>query len=245
MSVYWVIPTPGKEPNEWKTEKFAEIGGGEKFVRDMCELQTILNATSIFGQKREEVNDAIMTILFDGLMPAFHELQGIREAEGKQIPILDRRELYHDFSRKLWKAYKDLTQRAALEAGFNIGFLFKDASDFKNGLKEFQQNYPNIRPELGESLEEVRTSWQNETALFRNTFLEHQNSDPARYVKFYELKYVEWLFEQAWNTIVDLMAVLLEAKMPSHTKLALPDLNELPNWPNRFVFHLSGVKFEK
>jgi hypothetical protein len=197
----------------------------------------------IFGKQREDVHNAIGTILMDGLMPAFRELEQIRAAEGKQLPILDRRELYHDFGRKIWKAYKDLTQRAATEIGFNIGFLFRDPDNFIKGLKKFQQDCPNVRPELGKSLEETRSRWQNELARFRNTFLEHQDSDPKLFAKFYNVKYVEVLFEEVWNTIVDLLAMLLEAKLPSHTKLALPDRNQMPNWPNRFVFHVSGVKF--
>ncbi len=243
MSVYRVTPEPGKEPRDWKVEKFAEIGWNEKFVRDMCELSTILNATMIFGKEREDVNDAIGTILMDGLMPAFRKLEQIRAAEGYQLPILDRRELYHDFCRKIWKAYKDLTQRAATEIGFNIGFLFQNPAGFKDGLKKFQQDNPNVRPSLGKSLGETRSRWQNELARFRNTVLEHQDSDPKLFPKFYDIKYVEVLFEEVWNTIVELLAVLLEAKLPSHTKLALPDRNQMPNWPNRFIFHVEGVKF--
>jgi hypothetical protein len=245
MSVYRIKHEPGKEPRDWKVEKFAEIGWDEKFVRDMTELRTVLNATMIFGKQREDVNDAIGVILMDGLMPAFRELQQIRAAEGKQLLILDRRELHHDFCRKLWKAYKDLTQRAATEIGFNIGFLFKDPVDFKNGLKKFEEDHPNVRPELGNALEGTRSRWQNELARFRNTFLEHQDSDPGVFEKFYEIKYVEALFDEVWNTIVELLAVLLEAKLPSHTKLALTDRNQMPNWPNRFVFQVSGVKFVK
>jgi hypothetical protein len=242
MSVYRVKAEPGEEPNEWKVEKFAEISGDEKFVRDVCELRTVLNATLIQGKQREDVKDAILTILFDGLMPAFRELQKIRAAEGKQLPILDRRELYHDFCRKLWKAYKDLTQRAAKEAGFNIGFLFTADNDFKKGLEEFQEKHPDVRPELGKSLEEVRERWQNELATFRNTFVEHQRSDPKLFAKFYDLNYVEFLFRAAWNTIVDLVALLLESKLPSGTKLALPDLSKNPNWPNRFVFDVPSLR---
>lgn len=245
MSVYRVKAESGKEPCDWKVEKFAEISWNEKFVRDMTELSTVLGATMIFNEQRERVNDAIGTILMDGLMPAFRELEQIRAAEGKQLPILDRRELYNDFGRKIWKAYKDLTQRAAREIGFNIGFLFKDPAGFKDELKKFQQDYPNVRPELGKALEETRSRWQNELAQFRNTFLEHQDSDPKLFAKFYDIKYVEVLFDDVWNTIVELLAVLLEAKLPSHTKLALPDRNEMPNWPNRFVFQVSGVKFVK
>jgi hypothetical protein len=245
MSVFRVTPQPGKEPRDWKVEKFANIGWDEKFVRDMTELSSILNATHIFGQQREDVNDAIATILMDGLMPAFQRLQAIRATQGKELPIMDRRELYHEFSGKLWKAYKELTQRAADEAGFKIGFLFKDDKEFKKGLAEFQAQYPDVRPNLGKGLEAVRKNWQNEFSTFRNKIVEHPKSDPKMFAKFYDLAYIEKLFDSVWNTIVELMAVLLEAKLPSHTKLGLPDRNELPNWPNRFVFQISGVKFVK
>jgi hypothetical protein len=242
MSVYRVKPKPGEEPHKWKVEKFAEIGGDETFVRHLTELTTVLNATLIFDEQREDVNNAIMAILIDGLMPAFAELEKIRASHGKPLPMMDRRELYHDFCRKLWKAYKDLTQRAALVAGFNIGFLFTSDKDFAKGLKEFQANYPDVRPELGKSLEEARSRWQNELAKFRNTFLEHQDSDPKQFAKFYHPEYVEWLFDEVWNTIVDLMAVLLESRLPYGTKLALPDLTKNPQWPNRFVFDVPAFR---
>ena len=236
MTVYRVAPKPGEEPYKWKVEKFAEIGWNETFVRHVTELCTVLNATLIFDKQREDVNNSIMTILTDGLMPAFAELEKIRAFEGKPLPVMDRREFYHDFCRKLWKAYKDLTQHAASAAGFNIGFLFTSDKEFAKGLKEFQRNHPDVRTELGKSLEEARDRWQNELAKFRNTFLEHQDSDSKQFAEFYQLKYIERLFEEVWNTIVDLLAVLLESRLPYGTKLALPDLKKNPKWPNRFVF---------
>jgi hypothetical protein len=235
-AMYRGKPKPGKEPNKWRVEKFAEIGWNEKFVRDMCELRTILNATLIFDQQREDVNNAIMTILTDGLMPAFAELEKIRAFDGKPLPLMDRREFYHDFCRKIWKAYKDLTQRAALTTGFNIGFLFMSDKEFAKGVIEFHTNYPDVRPELGKSLEEARSRWQNELAKFRNTFLEHQDSNSKQFEKFYQLTFIERLFEEVWNMIVDLLAVLLESRLPHGTKLAHPNLEKNPNWPNRFVF---------
>jgi hypothetical protein len=226
----------GVEPNKWKVEKFADISWNETFVRHVTELGTVLNATLIFDKQREDVQSAIMTILTDGLLPAFAELEKIRAFDGKPLPVMNRREFYHDFCRKLWKAYKDLTQRAASATGFNIGFLFTSDKEFAKGLKEFQKNYPDVRPELGKSLEETRDRWQKELAKFRNTFLEHQDSDSKQFAKFYQLKYIERLFEEGWNSIVDLLAVLLESRLPHGTKLALPDLNKNPKWPNRFVF---------
>jgi len=139
----------------------------------------------------------------------------------------------------LWKAYKDLTQRAASVADSNIGFLFASNKDFAKGLIEFQTNYPAVRPELGKSLEETRAKWQNELATFRNT-LEHQDTDPEQFMKFYESDYIEWLFLEVWNTIVDLMSVLLESRLAGGTKLGLPDLEKYPNLNNRFMFYNPG-----
>jgi hypothetical protein len=242
MSVFRVKSEMGKEPRDWKIEKFANISGDEKFVRDMCELKEVLNATLIFGREREDATDAILTVLFDGLMPAFQELEKIRAAEGKEIPILDRREHYHDFCRKLWKSYKDLTQRAAKAIGFNIGFLFMADEDFRKGLKVFEASNPKLRPEVGKQLEEARSRWQNGLAEFRNTFLEHQDSDPEPFAKFYDPQYASYLFEEVWNTIVDLLALLLEMKLPNDTKLALPDPKTMPNWRNRFVFDVPALR---
>lgn len=236
---------PGKEPCDWKVEKFANIDGDEKFIRDMCELKTIVNASMIEGQQREEVNNAVALILFDGLMPTFNQLQKIRVAHGNELPIMDRQELYHDFYRKLWKSYKDLTQRAATEMGFNIGFLFKDNNDFKNGLPIFIKNHPQLRPEVGNALQDARSRWQNELATFRNTFIEHQNSDQKLYAKFYDLKFAERIFEEVWNTIVDLLALLLETKLTHGTRLALPDPKTMPNWKNRFVFGVPAFRNRK
>jgi hypothetical protein len=242
MSVYRMAPKPGEHPRNWKIEKFAEIGWDERFVRDMCELRRILYATTIPDPQREAVNDAIMIVLTDGLMPAFSELEKIRASEGKAMPVMDRRELYHDFCRKLWKSYKDLTQRAATAAGFNIGFLFTSEKEFAKGVAAFPANYPGVRPELGKSLEDARNRWQNDLAKFRNTFLEHQDSGSQQFKKFYELPYIESLFEEVWNTIVDLLAVLLESRFPFGTKLALPDLNKNPQLQQRFVFDVPAFR---
>ena len=74
MSVFRVQPKPGEEPHKWKVEKFAEIGWENKFVRHVTELITILGGTTIFDKQREDVNNAIMAILMDGLMTCSPEI---------------------------------------------------------------------------------------------------------------------------------------------------------------------------
>lgn len=238
MSVYRLKAVPGEEPHKWKPEKFAEIDWSEAFVRHMTELCTIVEATSIYGEEREELKNAIMTVLIHGLMPAFSQLRKIRESKDNPFPIMDRREEYHDFCRKLWKAYKDLTQRAATAARFDIGFVFRDEKEFTKGLPIFTAKFPKVRSRFADFVSSARARWQNDLAIFRNTFLEHQVGDPERFAKYYDANYVEKLFEDVWNTIVDLLAMLLESKIASGMKLGLPDRKQYPDWPNRFMFYL-------
>jgi hypothetical protein len=48
----------------------------------------------------------------EDLMPAFAELKHIRASVNKEIPLMDRWELYDDLARKLWKSYKELMKKA-------------------------------------------------------------------------------------------------------------------------------------
>jgi hypothetical protein len=92
MSIYR-IKNPDEEPHRWKTEKFAEIDGNEMLVRHVTEPCEIVNATLIVEQQREDVKSCIMSILVDGLMPAFGELRKIRDARARALPSMDIREL--------------------------------------------------------------------------------------------------------------------------------------------------------
>ena len=242
MSVYRIVPKPGEEPHKWKVETFANIDGNEIFIRHINELCEILGATSIRDQQREDAKYAILSVLFDGLMPAFAELQKIKTLEEKSLPLMDVRELYHGFYGKLWTAYKDLTQRAAAAIGFKIGFLFQDDKDFAKALPQLLTDHPGLRPELGKALEHARTSWQNEIGLFRNTVVVHPDADATNYAKFYETAFAEWMFTEVWNMIVDLLALLLETRLFHGQRLFLPDLEKYPKWPNRFMLGFLGKK---
>lgn len=242
MSVFRVKAEPGKEPSDWKVEKFADTDGNEMFIRHVGELRTIVDATLIFGQQREDVKSAIMSILTDGLMPAFNELEKIRASKEKRMPLMDERELYHGFYGKLWKAYKELTQRAAKSADFKIGFLFANDIEFAKGLIDFRANYPAVRSELDKALAETRVKWQNELCNFRNTVVEHPDADATAFKKFYRPDFSELLFMEVWNTIVDLLAVLLDSRLAGGTRIGLPDLKKYPKWTNRFMLYNAGLK---
>jgi hypothetical protein len=64
----------GGEPNTWKLEKVADIDWQE-FSKQMLELHRIVDAGVMSEQQHQQVKEAITSILMDGLMPAFLELE--------------------------------------------------------------------------------------------------------------------------------------------------------------------------
>jgi len=132
------VTNNGKEPNEWPQVQFATVGASEEFIEVFSgELLELLGASFIFGEERDAVKAAITTVLVEGLMPAFEHLRKIRLSVTHRIPELNRRQLYEDFARVLWHAYKDLFQKAVLLLGFDIGFQFDTEAKFKKGLADF------------------------------------------------------------------------------------------------------------
>jgi hypothetical protein len=238
MAVYRVTNN-SLEPNKWPVVKFAEIGGDEPFVKQILELATIVDAGLIDGKEREDLKEAVVSILLDGLMPAFAELQKILGETEKTIPLMNRWQMYEDFARKLWKAHKELMQKAAVLAGFNIGFLFKDEKEFYKGLKAFRPSHPTLRSGFDEFLEETRHRWQNDLSRFRNTWVEHPTGDREKFKKFYDPKYAEALFHAVWQTAIQILAALFEVHLPHGTRLVEQHPNDIgPRWPNRFRYQL-------
>lgn len=236
MSLHRINVVKGLEPNKWKVERFADIGY-EDFAKDMVELHPLVDAGTIEDPQRANVKEAITSILIDGLMPAFLDLRKIRASVGQDLPLLNQRQPYEDFSGKLWKAYKHLMQEAVKLMGDNIGFLFQNEKDFREGLVEFRRTNANAREGFEKFLKETRDEWQNELAKFRNTWVEHQTGDPKQFQKFYDPKYAEWLFDTVWHTIADILPVFLELHLPHGTRLVEQDPNDPgPRWSQRFRY---------
>ena len=112
MAVYPVEPKPGDiTARKWKVEKFAEIGWDETFVRHVTELRDRPERNSDRRQQREDVNHAIMNLVW-----ARCERSQNLKRSGCSMASNCRSWIDASFimtSAKLWKAYKDLTQRAA------------------------------------------------------------------------------------------------------------------------------------
>jgi hypothetical protein len=246
MSIYKMQPKDGEEPYKWKVVKVADVGGDEEFSAAMLELTTVLEAGMIQGAQREAVKQAIISTLMDGLMPAFLKLEEIRASSDSAIPLMNREQLYEDFARKLWKAYKELMQVALDLMGHKIGFLFKGEKEFREGLVELRSKHPNLRSGFEQFLVDARDEWQNELAKFRNTWVEHQRGDRKQFQRFYDPKFAEWVFENVWRTIGDILPIFLELHLPHGTLLVEqhPDDPE-PRWKQRFRYdvpHLRKMK---
>jgi hypothetical protein len=183
-------------PKQWKVAAFANVGTDEAFVREMLEVLELLKGTLIEGPQREQANHAITTILTDGLVPAFMELRTLRAPETKSLPLAERFQPYEDFARKLWKSYKDLTQRVAEAMGFDIGFLYQKDTKFEEGLAKFRGNWPALWTGFDEFARQTRGAWQNEFSRFRNGFVEHQEGERMEFKKFYDDAAVEHRYLQ-------------------------------------------------
>lgn len=226
-------------PNKWRVELAANIGTAEEFVSRMLELSDLVNGTDIFDPQRQKAKEAFASLLMDGLIPSFLELRQIRESVGRTMPAVDRQQLYEDFARKLWKAYKELTQNAVREIGHDIGFLFLPEDKFLEGVAGLQRANPNLREWFGDLLQRARENWQNDLADFRNNWVEHQKGDRRKYDKFYTPQYAEFLFESAWRTIADILPPLLELHFPGGIRLVEQNPKCLGDrWENRFRFTL-------
>ncbi len=234
------------EPNQWKVSPFANVGTGEEFVRRMLEMFDLLGGTLIADKQKEKVRDAIGDILTEGLIPTFLELRSIRSSVGADLPLVDRLQLYEDFARKLWKAYKDLTQRAAVAMGFDIGFLFQNEKAFEEGLKTFRAQNPAVVDTFEEYLRATRKNWQNELAKFRNGFLEHKQGDRKDFAQFYNPAAAEGLFNVVCRTIVDILVCLMNLRLQPGIHIVEYDPNiHGPGWPNRFRWEIGGLPENK
>jgi hypothetical protein len=230
----------GNEPNQWKVVHFANVGTGEEFVEQFaCEFPELIDATNIFDPQRQELKEAILAILIDGLIPAFEHLKKIRASVSQEMPTLNRMQLYEDFSRVLWHAYKGLMPKATGLLGFDIGFLFQNDVNFEKGAVEFNSKY-HSSVGLCDHLREQRNNWQNGLKEFRN-HLEHESKDLTKFAKYYDPELAEVLFDSAWRTMADLLPILIASHFsPSHTIAEIPVNERDPTRRRRFRHVLGG-----
>jgi len=172
-------------------------------------------------------------------MPAFENLKRIRIAANERLPILNEKQLYEGLNRSLWVAYKGLTQTAAKLIGPDIGFLFTSDTNFESGSRAFSAQWPSAASWFIAYLREQRTRWQNDLNRFRD-FLEH-GSHRADYSRRYRPEHAEKLFDNAWRTIANILAVLLGIYLEPAVLIEIPVSERNPVRPHRFRFVVPGL----
>ena len=234
----WSVKDNGKEPYQWSKVHFANVGSSEEFVNIFSgEFLELVDASAIYGDEREAVKDAITTILVEGLMPAFEHLRKIRQSVSIPVPELNRRQLYEDFARVLWHAYKDLMPKVAGLLGFDIGFQFQKDTTFENGIAKFNEKHPSLIMDIPGVLRRQRVNWQKGLSEFRNDFLEHRKQDIGAFESYYRPETAEMLFDHAWRTMADLFPVFIEARFPPTWSIKeIPLAERYPKRPRRFQF---------
>jgi hypothetical protein len=191
----------------------------------------MLNITNIHGQDRQELTDAIIVMVLDGLLPAFDELRSIRLFKDRPLPILNRKKHYENLARVLWHGYKDLWPKVAGLLGYNIGFVFQREVNFKQGLEAFvAQNQAKLLLDVGEFVTRQRINWQQDMATFRNDFLEHRNAPVAATVdRFYDPKWAESMFNAVWRTIAELLSTFLESRFMPNVSITRAEQQLIPD----------------
>jgi hypothetical protein len=170
-SEIWRVKDNRGEPNQWPKVPFANFGSSEEFVELFSgEFLELVDASAICDDRRKAVKDAIMTTLIEGLMRAFEHLREIRQSVSTPPPELNRLQLYEDFARALWHAYKDLMPQAASLLAFDIGFQFEKAAKFEKGIEGFNKKYPSLIMDIPGVLKRQRVNWQQGLSEFRNDF---------------------------------------------------------------------------
>lgn len=224
----------GKEPNQWPQELFSSVGTSDEFVWQFTEFIDYIGATRFTEAQKGCIREAIMMVLVEGILPAYEHLRLIRAFNEKQIPVLNRRQQFEDFTSALWRAYKTLTPKAAKLLEFDIGFLFQDSSKFESGAAAFSAAHPD-RATVTEYLRIQRANWQDALGRFRNEFIEHRGAEREEFAKFYELQTAESLFSAVWRTIADLLPAFIDANLIGIAGIEEIPLDERdPKIPRRF-----------
>lgn len=226
-----------------RIEKFADLGTEEPFVaRTGPGLIEILNATSF--KNREKINAALLSILFEALMPAFLSLREVLDMESGKTEkmILNLEKGYSNLYDHLWVGYKDRMPKAVALLGFEIGFLFKSEKDFEKGMSRFLQENSGIiglDSRFAEMLRDERATWQNMLGSIRNDYIQHKKIDSKDVRVLFNPEAAERVFNNCWQAIEDILIVFLRTGLPHHAGVDIAEIpveKRNPEFPKRFQF---------
>ena len=163
-----------------KLKLFSDVGMNELFMARLFHFQDRILSGLFGGKDNEAIQQAIMTVLFDGLEPAFRSLRSLREKwDDEAIPEKEKIQLAQNVYTYLVVAFKDRFQDVAIKMGYDIGFIFQKQDNFNQGCDNFLKKYPKIDPAFVETMKEDKI-WIELMIGVRNNIIDHKvGKDPG------------------------------------------------------------------
>ena len=180
----------------------------------------------------ENTRKGLWAVLFEGLVPAFNTLETLRKTwDDPKVPEIDKEQMAWSVFGSLTIAFKDRFQITVSRMGYNIGFLFQKDDEFKKGGDVFKAEHPDVPPEFIGYLQRVRSSgWWRVLNAVRNRLIEHQSKKTEQELEdlqgFVSLEVVEKLFEVCWQTIEEILLVLVLDRIDPNYAMELLEAQE-------------------
>jgi len=227
-------------PNDkFVVQPYAHVGSKEPFAAAFLGLVDLLPATELTPAQQTEIQNIIMDIEMECMIPAFLALKKIHQPDAN-AGLADTYKNYDDLYRYLVRAFKDRTQAAAEAIGYDIGFLFQKDPAFEKGCQELGQKYPELPPGFGNWFKHVRVSTQKLLTI-RNFYLEHQSYPRREFMDYYKPEVAQVLFDCTWQKAEGMLALFISKRFPPDVKLRIIPENERdPNLPKKFGFAWAG-----
>lgn len=240
MAIFTFDPKNLEKP---EATLFSNIDLSEPFIARIWGLLDILKLTNYKNKK--EINDAILCVLFDSLLPAHISLENIRKhLTTPGMPELNKQKDYLDLHNHLWVAYKDRMQAVFKDNSFNIGFLFQDDDKFEQGKEKLKLAFPSLTNDFFYTITQDRSTWQKAAAMIRNDYIQHKKIDAEIANKYFTLANAETIFKNIWLAIENLILNFLVQEFPQALKIIeIPEDRRDPTMPKKYVVDISRARF--
>ena len=172
-----------------------------------------------------------MSLIFDGLEPAFRSLRELRkEWTDEKVPEKRKRQHAENVYSYLTIAFKDRFQQSAKEFGYDIGFIFKNEKSFEEGSKEFVRQHPKIGNDFIGLVRNDKLIWLGLMIQVRNDVIDHAAGKDKERVRELEmnltLERVEVVFDNCWRAIEDIILLFILDKTDDKYGSQLLELSE-------------------
>lgn len=225
---------------------FSDVGMGEVFMARLMHVRNHI-LSGVYGlENRQEIEDSIMRVIFDGLEPAFRSLREVRkEWVDDKVPEKRKRQHIENVYTYLTIAFKDRFQQTAKEFGYEIGFIFQKDSTFKKGAQEFILRHPKIGNDLFQLAQDDRATWLSRMIAVRNIAIDHAGDKGREEVEEMEKRLTpedaETIFDNCWRAIEDTIIIFVLDKYDEkygHQLLELAQYRADKNHHERFGWFL-------